>query len=702
MNSEGEVPDRPHGRWGRVAAWSVRAKGDIGLAVLDAALLSLAYFTVLILRFDASVPSNVWGRVLAWIPFAVITGIGCMWAFGLYGHVWRHASADEARRLMNACGSMLLILAGVELIRGQGVPWSMVFLGTGLGGFLMGAVRFQSRLFSFRRRGVAPDADGLRVVVIGAKDAGAALIAEMQKSPAAGLVPVAVLDPDPALHGRWVMGLRVAGGFDALPDVAARTGAHQAVLAMSSTTSDTVRQIAELAEQAGVALKIVGGIAGRMRGDTGIRHIRDLRIDDLIGRAQVQTDLEAVRRMLAGRRVLVTGAGGSIGSEILRQVAQCKPSTLVALDHDESHLHETAATIELPVVQLLADIRDRTAVDKAFDRHRPEIVFHAAAHKHVPLLEDHPSEAVLTNVAGTLHVLDASATVGVERFVFISTDKAVEPSSVMGASKRLGEHLVLGSAGPGATHAAVRFGNVLGSRGSVVPTFVRQIEEGGPVTVTDERMTRFFMSIPEAVQLVLQAATLAEGGDLFVLDMGEPVRILDLAERMIRSLRPAGGERHRGAGHRCPAGGEVRRGAARHRRARLADHPPGRVAHRPRAAVVVRFARCGESHDEPGRRSARRRRPDRPLRGRDHAHPPDRDPARRRPGPTIDRCPDHVDRLISPPTRSPTTSPLPSPSTPPGWPSWGRATSGCRWRPRPPGSASTRWGSISTPSVSPR
>ena len=356
----------------------------------------------------------------------------------------------------------------------------------------------------------------------------------MQKSPAAGLVPVAVLDPDPGLHGRWVMGLRVVGGLDALPGVAEATGAHQAVLAMSSTTSDTVRQVAELAEQAGVALKIVGGIAGRMRGDTGIRHIRDLRIDDLIGRAQVETDLEAVRRMLAGRRVLVTGAGGSIGSEIVRQVAQCKPSTLVALDHDESHLHETAATIEMPIVQLLADIRDRTAINKAFDRHRPEIVFHAAAHKHVPLLEDHPSEAVLTNVAGTQHILDAAQNVDVERFVFISTDKAVEPSSVMGASKRLGEHLVLGSAGPGATHAAVRFGNVLGSRGSVVPTFVRQIEDGGPVTVTDERMTRFFMSIPEAVQLVLQAATLAEGGDLFVLDMGEPVRILELAERMIR------------------------------------------------------------------------------------------------------------------------------------------------------------------------
>ena len=524
----------PEGAWLKVARWSVRSRTDLALGVLDAGLLMVAYVTILVLRFDGAVPTSIWRSVLPWLPFAAGVGVTTLWAFGLYGHVWRHAGADEARRLLDACLSTLLILAGVELIRGQSVPWSLILLGTGLGGFFLGAIRFQSRLFSFRRRASLPDAEGLRVVVIGARDAGAALVGEMQKSPAAGLSPVALLDPDPALRGRWIMGLRVAGGFEALPDVARRTGAHQAVLAMTSTTSDTVRQVAALAEEAGIALKVVSGIAGRMQGETGIRHIRDLRIDDLIGREQVETDLEAVRRMLAGRRVLVTGAGGSIGSEIVRQVAQCQPSVLIALDHDESHLHEMAATVDGHAVQLLADIRDRTATERAFDQHRPEIVFHAAAHKHVPLLEDHPSEAALTNVAGTRHVLDAAARVGVERFVFVSTDKAVQPSSVMGASKRLGEQLVLAAAPPGATHAAVRFGNVLGSRGSVVPTFMRQIEEGGPVTVTDDRMTRYFMSIPEAVQLVLQAATLAQGGDLFVLDMGEPIRIVDLAERMIR------------------------------------------------------------------------------------------------------------------------------------------------------------------------
>ncbi len=528
----GPDPARARGRWARTAAWIVRSRADLALAVLDAALLALAYAAVLVLRFDADVPANVWDRVLAWLPFAAATGVGSLWAFGLYNQVWRHASADEARRLLGAMGTTLLILLGVELARGQGVPWSVVLVGTGLAGFLLGAVRFQSRLFSFRRRSGAPE--GLRVIVVGAKDAAVALVAEMQKSPSAGLHPVAFVDPDTTLHGAWVAGLRVAGGLDAIAEVAERTGAHQVVLAMSNPTSELVRRVAAEVESAGIALKIVGGISGRMRGTGAIRHIRDLRIDDLIGREQVETDLEAVRRMLAGRRVLVTGAGGSIGAEIVRQVARCRPATLVALDHDESHLHDLVATLDEPVVQLLADVRDVVAVDRAFDRHKPEVVFHAAAHKHVPLLEDHPAEAVLTNVVGTATLLDAAERVGVERFVFISTDKAVAPSSVMGASKRLGEHLVLGHSRPGATHAAVRFGNVLGSRGSVVPTFVRQIEEGGPVTVTDERMTRYFMSIPEAVQLVLQAATLAEGGDLFVLDMGEPVRIIDLAERMIR------------------------------------------------------------------------------------------------------------------------------------------------------------------------
>jgi FlaA1/EpsC-like NDP-sugar epimerase len=518
--------------WPRLARRVVNTRSDLLLATIDVSTAAIAFAVVLVLRFDGSVPSETWRSFGWWLPLALLVVLATTWSFGLYGQVWRHASAQEAQRLLGATASILLILAGIHLMTHSRVPWSVILLGTGLAAFLMGATRFQSRLFSFRRNDQRPD--GSRVIVVGAKDAGAALVAEMQKSPEAGLVPVAIIDPEPSLQRRGLLGLRVAGGIENLPAVAEATRADEAILAMSSPTSETVRRVAEAAEEAGIALRIVGGLAGRLKSGSGIRSIRDLRIDDLIGRAQVETDLATVRAMLSGRRVLVTGAGGSIGAEIVRQVAACDPAVVVAVDHDESHLHDMAATVERPVVQVLADVRNRELVDRIFTQHRPEIVFHAAAHKHVPLLEDHPCEAVLTNVLGTENLLAAGEVVGIERFVFISTDKAVQPRSVMGASKRVAELLVLSNTLPAATHTAVRFGNVLGSRGSVVPTFVRQIEQGGPVTVTDERMTRYFMSIPEAVQLVLQAAALADGGDLFVLDMGEPVRILELAERMIR------------------------------------------------------------------------------------------------------------------------------------------------------------------------
>jgi FlaA1/EpsC-like NDP-sugar epimerase len=276
-------------------------------------------------------------------------------------------------------------------------------------------------------------------------------------------------------------------------------------------------------------------MAELVAGPVSIRDVRDLRIEDLLGRQEVPMDRERVRRIIAGQRVLITGAGGSIGSEIARQVADLGPATLVLMDHDETHLHDVVATIGRadPAV-VLADIRcpDRTMA--AFERYRPTVVFHAAALKHVPILEQFPVEAVATNVLGTRNVVLAAKAVGTSRFVFVSTDKAVHPTNVMGASKRLGEQIVLGEAPAGAAWCAVRFGNVIGSRGSVVPTFLRQIAAGGPVTVTDERMTRYFMSIEEAVQLVLQAAAMACGGSLFMLEMGEPVRIIDLAERMIR------------------------------------------------------------------------------------------------------------------------------------------------------------------------
>jgi len=333
----------------------------------------------------------------------------------------------------------------------------------------------------------------------------------------------------------------IAGRIDDLPSVVERTGAHVAVFAMTNAPQETLRQAAAAAEAADVALKIVPGMSTTMREGTSLRDIRDVQIEDLLGRTEVVIDLESIRSMLRGQRVLITGAGGSIGSEIARQVAACEPEHLSLLDHDETHLFDIAN--ELPAgsaVQVLADIPNRALIQRVFAVERPSIVFHAAAHKHVPLLEAHPAEAVMTNVVGMENVLEAAAGNGVQRLVFISTDKAVYPTSVMGASKRIGEQLVLNRTPTGAAYCAVRFGNVLGSRGSVVPTFMKQIERGGPVTVTDRRMTRFFMSIEEAVQLVLQAAALsspARGGEVFMLDTGEPVLIYDIRVE-ITGVRP--------------------------------------------------------------------------------------------------------------------------------------------------------------------
>ena len=522
----------------RLAARASHVRSRLLFMLLDAVAVAVAYGVAEVFWFRDRPPALYWRHLGIFILFALVLHLASNQAFGLYDRIWRHAGIEEARQvLLSVLAVLLVLVAPYPLWRAIGlarVPLPVPPIGALFLTIAMGALRFHSRLFAWQR---GSRRVGLRVAVIGSRDAGAAAVREMVRSPGAGLVPVAVFDDDPHSHGRSLMGVPVVGRIDDLPAAAPRFMVQQVLLAVSNPPPELVERALAAAEAAGVSLKVlpsVREVVAERSHHAAIRQAREPTIEDLLGRKTVAIDLEAVEDSLAGQRVLITGAGGSIGSEIARQVAACKPAQLILLDHDETHLHDAAATVPGPCDQVLLDVADKAAMFEAFLHYRPDVVFHAAAHKHVPVLEDHPVEAARVNVIGTLNAVQAAVAVHTRRFVEISTDKAVRPANVMGASKRLGELIVRALCPPAMSYCSVRFGNVLGSRGSVIPTFARQIAAGGPVTVTDPSMTRFFMSVEEAVQLVLQASVLAEGGEVFVLEMGEPVRIVDLAERMIR------------------------------------------------------------------------------------------------------------------------------------------------------------------------
>ena len=509
---------------------------DAPLLVLDLIVVFTAYFVPLVMRFGGEVPSRYWNSFWRFAAIACLIHLLANYLFGLYGQMWRFASVLEARRvvLSGLVAGPLVVAADVVLGRPVYVlPLSVVILGAGLSLVAFGAIRFQARLFGFRRREVVGSAR--RVLVVGAGEAGAMVLQDMIENPQVMLDPVGVIDDDPRKFGMSLRGIRVLGPRSSIPDLIRRHDVDEVLFAIPSATSEVTRGVAAMCEEAEVPLRVLPSrheVVGRVTA----RDIRSLQIEDLVGRVAVETDLEAVAAMLRGRRVMVTGAGGSIGSEIARQVAAFEPRSLLVLDHDETHLHDLMVDLQDGdgVLAILADIRDRERMLAIFDRARPDVVFHAAAHKHVPILETHPEEAVFTNVIGTANVADAALASGTQRFVLISTDKAVNTTNVMGASKWFAEQIVASLSGSRCVFSAVRFGNVVGSRGSVIPTFVRQIQLGGPVTVTDPAMTRYFMSVEEAVQLVLQAGALATGGDVFTLEMGEPISILDLARRVIR------------------------------------------------------------------------------------------------------------------------------------------------------------------------
>lgn len=536
--------------WGtRLSRTAASVRADLSLAVIEAAVIVVAYSAALSVRFlDASggVPLAWWGRLSLVLPLIVAVHIGSNALFGNYGHVWKFASIDEAVRLLAAImTSGFLLLSGLLAWRHFGsssesvIPLSVLVIGVllTLGG--MGALRFWSRLFSYRRY---REMGGLRerAIVVGVGTDAVRLA--RHRSPALGAIYViGFVDPDSneVDTRRRLAGLPVLGNVPDVPQLIRELDVDQVILATHGAHVLS-RQLVDMCMDFDVRLRILPDIDSVLQDESGTADIRDLELADLLPRQSVVTDLTGVENLVSGRAVLVTGAGGSIGSELVRQLLGFGPEILVAVDHDETHLHDASAVWGASpggrAITELADIRDEDRVRSVFDRHRPAVVFHAAAHKHVPILERCPSEAVKTNVVGTDIVIRAAREYGAKHLVLISTDKAVDPSSVMGASKRMAEMLVQSGASrsDGPKMAAVRFGNVLGSRGSVVPTFARQIAEGGPVTVSHPDMERYFMTVDEAVQLVLQAAARSEGGEVFVLDMGEPVRIADLANRMIR------------------------------------------------------------------------------------------------------------------------------------------------------------------------
>ena len=510
--------------------------------LFDLSALVFAWAGGFLLRFNFDVPANFlpalwWGLVLLWPLHA----LACRLA-GLYRGIWLFASLPDLKRVLRAVAfSTAAVFVFFIFFRDgqQPVPRSLLVLYPMLLILYMGGGRAAYRMWKEHRLYGGLIAQGKPVVVVGAGRGGAMLVRELERS--ADWRVVALVDDDASKWGRELSGNPVVGGIESLPEVLASEKASHVILAMPSAAADACRRATDLAVEAGAHVFTVPGIEDVMGGRVAISSIRPVEIEDLLGREPVWIDTLHVADMVEGKSILVTGAGGSIGSELCRQLARFGPRKLILFEQSEFALYtlEQWFSVHMPdiaLVSLAGDVKDAARLAEVFEAHGPQVVFHAAAYKHVPLMEvGNAWQAVRNNVLGTLLVAECASRFGAERFVLISTDKAVNPTNVMGATKRLAEMVceALHRQGGGTQFEMVRFGNVLGSTGSVIPKFQEQIARGGPVTVTHREITRYFMSIPEAAQLVLQAAAMGQGGEIFVLDMGEPVRIVDLARKMI-------------------------------------------------------------------------------------------------------------------------------------------------------------------------
>ena len=514
----------------------------MALAMLhDFVAAGVAWALAYLLRFNFDLPANFAAELELTLIWVVPLQMAIFWQFGLYRGIWRYASTADLRRIVLA---VLLSAAAIPLLfwmlrLGLVVPRSVLVINPLLLILLMGGSRFVYRMWKEQGLYGAIKLRGEPVLVLGAGDAAASLAKELSRSSDWRLV--GFLDDNTERHGRTLNGIRVLDGLDSLKEWAERLGVSQVIIAMPSSSHQQRTRAIQLCNAAKVKALTVPSFDDLMSGKVAVSQLRAVELDDLLGRDPVKLDDAGLHGLLTGKVVMVTGAGGSIGSELCRQIARFAPTRLVLLEQSEFALYTIEQELQqafpaLDFVCLVGDVRDAARTDEVMRQHRPAVLFHAAAYKHVPLMEQHNAwQAIRNNVLGTWTVAQAAQRHGVGKFVMISTDKAVNPTNVMGASKRLAEMVCQALQPAGDTRfVMVRFGNVLGSTGSVIPKFREQIARGGPITVTHPKITRYFMSIPEAAQLVLQAGLMGQGGEIFVLDMGEPVKIVDLAKDLIR------------------------------------------------------------------------------------------------------------------------------------------------------------------------
>lgn len=510
----------------------------------DILIAFLAWYVSFLLRFNFSIPTEYIQVMLYSMPAVVILQGAIFWKFGLYRGVWRYASIPDLKRIIASALLSLLIISTVSLIFELAVPRSVLVLDTILLVVMMGGSRFAYRIWKEHRIYSLTKNLGKPVLVLGAGDAAVSLVKDLSRSDEWQVV--GILDDDRTMHGRQIHGIKVLAGISKLPEVSEELLVDHVIIAMPSVAHLERRRAVEIANVCELTVLTVPSFEDLISGKVSVSQIRPIEVEDLLGREPVKLDDAGMHAFIENRVVMVTGGGGSIGSELCRQILRFDPAVLVCYDLSEYALYQleqefASRNIKSRVIYLVGDIKNEKRLKQVMGRHQPTVVFHAAAYKHVPLMEhQNVAEALSNNVLGTFTLAKVCKEVGVEKFVLVSTDKAVNPTNVMGASKRLAEMVCQGlqdnlERQAGATRfVIVRFGNVLGSSGSVIPKFREQIARGGPVTITHPEITRYFMSIPEAAQLVMQAGLMGEGGDIFVLDMGEPVRIVDLARDMIK------------------------------------------------------------------------------------------------------------------------------------------------------------------------